>query len=120
MKTKRYPLAKDPSTMVQVLRSEEKRSDVNLAVHLVRDGFQGRYQKALLISNDVDLVEAVKTVRDIELPLVLLSPAQYPASELSKYATSRKIIDSAGLEASRFPTQLKDCRGSFHIPPEWL
>jgi len=48
---------------VNVLRTEEKGSDVNLAVHLVRDGFKDRYETAVVVSNDSDLLEAVRIVR---------------------------------------------------------
>lgn len=42
---------------------EEKGSDVNLATYLVRDGFKGMYDVAVVVSDDSDLLEAVRIVR---------------------------------------------------------
>ena len=36
---------------------EEKGSDVNLASHLLVDGFTGKYEVAVVVSNDADLLE---------------------------------------------------------------
>ena len=40
---------------VEVWRTEEKGSDVNLATHLLVDAFRGEYETAVVISNDSDL-----------------------------------------------------------------
>ena len=48
---------------VKVWNPEEKGSDVNLATYLVRDGFQGAYDVAVVISDDSDLLEPVRLVR---------------------------------------------------------
>ncbi len=42
---------------------EEKETDVNIALHLLRDAHQDRFDRALLISGDSDLVPAVRMVR---------------------------------------------------------
>jgi hypothetical protein len=52
------PLANPPrrgSRFVQVLWSEEKGSDVNLATQLLMDTYEGRCERAAVISNDSDL-----------------------------------------------------------------
>jgi len=50
------PLVSNPSQQVKVIKTEEKGSDVNLATHLVNDGHRGRYETAVLITNDSDLL----------------------------------------------------------------
>ena len=50
-------------TMAHVYRSEEKGTDVNLAVHLVHDAHLGHFDAAVVISNDSDLAGAVHIVR---------------------------------------------------------
>ncbi len=37
---------------VEVIKTEEKGSDVNIAAHLVNDGYKRQYQVAVIISND--------------------------------------------------------------------
>jgi len=47
---------------VEVIKTEEKGSDVNIAVHLIHDGYQGKYDLAVIVSNDSDLLSAVQIV----------------------------------------------------------
>jgi hypothetical protein len=42
---------------------EEKETDVNIALRMMREGFADSYDRALLVSGDSDLVPAVKMVR---------------------------------------------------------
>ena len=52
------PLAKPPVSghrYVEILDTEEKGSDVNLASFLLLDGFDDEYELAVVISNDSDL-----------------------------------------------------------------
>lgn len=48
------PLAGRPAgtpAYAKVIKTEEKGSDVNLATHLLRDGYRGEYDAAVLITN---------------------------------------------------------------------
>lgn len=59
----RLPLANpspDGPRTVEVLRTEEKGSDVNLATYLLVDGFDGDYELAVITSNDSDLLEPIQ------------------------------------------------------------
>ena len=47
----------------QVIRTEEKGSDVNLAVHLLNDSWLNAYDCAVVVSNDSDIAEAMRLVR---------------------------------------------------------
>jgi hypothetical protein len=56
------PLAVRPSQRqeyVQVIKTEEKGSDVNLATHLLHDAHMGRFEVAVVLSNDSDLLEPI-------------------------------------------------------------
>ena len=46
------------------IRPEEKGSDVNLAVHLLNDGWLDPYDSEVVVSNDGDIAEAVRLVRE--------------------------------------------------------
>ena len=106
---------------VQVIKTEEKGSDVNIAAHMVNDAHKGRYQVAILVSNDSDLAEPVKIVRnELKLSVGVLNPFIHTASyDLRKYATFVKPIRVGALSASQFPSRLKDANGTFHKPPTW-
>jgi uncharacterized LabA/DUF88 family protein len=118
------PLAGSPSgnpRYAKVIKTEEKGSDVNIAAHMVADGYQGAYQVAILLSNDSDLVEPVKIVRnELKLPVGVLNPRPAsPSHELRKFATFVKPIRSGVLAASQFPRTLADANGAFYKPPKW-
>lgn len=49
--------------MVDIIKTEEKGSDVNLAVHLLNDGWLDAYDCAVVVSNDSDLAEAMRLVK---------------------------------------------------------
>ena len=106
---------------MDVIKTEEKGSDVNIAAHLVNDGHNRRYEVAVLISNDFDLVEPVKIVRnELKIPVGVLNPIpKMPSHELRKYATFVKPIRQGVLAASQFPATLQDANGTFYKPPSW-
>ena len=57
-------LVGDKNQIVMVLKTEEKGSDVNLAAHLLIDGFTKQYEAAIVLSNDSDLTMPIQYVRD--------------------------------------------------------
>lgn len=109
-----------PIKRVWVDKTEEKGSDVNLASHLVRDGHHNAFQVAALITNDSDLAEPVRIVRDeLHLPVGILNPHQHHSAELKRVATFLKRIRQSDLVASQFAEALTDSKGAFHKPSSW-
>ncbi len=109
-----------PTKRVWVDKTEEKGSDVNLASHLLRDAFRGAFQAAVLITNDSDLAEPVRIVRqELNLPVGILNPHQQHSAELKRIATFVKRIRQSDLIASQFPAVLNDAKGAIHKPPSW-
>lgn len=106
---------------VWVIKTEEKGSDVNIAAHLINDGYKRRYEVAVLISNDSDLVEPIRIVRgELKLPVGVLNPIPgKPSVELRKHATFVKPIRQGALSACQFPPVLKDATGTFNKPSSW-
>ena len=106
---------------VKVIKTEEKGSDVNIATHLLHDGYQGMYGVAILISNDSDLVEAIKIVRnELKKGVIVLNPFKdTPSQELNRVSTFVKPIRQGVLAASQFPSPIQDKNGSFYKPPHW-
>lgn len=109
-----------PVKRVWVDKTEEKGSDVNLATHLLHDGFSGEFEAAVLITNDSDLAAPVKVVRQIlNLPIGILNPHDRDSKTLQQYATFVKRIRQKHLLASQFPDKLTDSKGEFHKPTGW-
>lgn len=107
------------SRYVRVLKSEEKGSDVNMATHLVHDAHCGLFDAAVLVTNDSDLLEAVKIVRGLGRQVGVLNPHEHPSRVLQHAATFMKKIRSGPLGASQFPNPLTDAHGTFHKPTGW-
>lgn len=106
---------------IKVIKTEEKGSDVNIAAHMIHDGHKGDYEVAVVLSNDSDLVEPIKIVRqELKLPVIVLNPIPaHPSHEIQKYATFMKPIRRKVLSVSQFPDHMQDRTGKFHKPPTW-
>jgi uncharacterized LabA/DUF88 family protein len=118
------PLAEPPPggpRFAKVTRTEEKGSDVNLATHLVHDAYQQSFEIAVLVTNDSDLLEPIRIVRqELGLQVGILNPHRLtPSVVLTKHASFIKQIREGTLRASQFPTTLKDAKGEFHKPRGW-
>ena len=113
------PVSGLPS-FVDVLKSEEKGSDVNLATHMLIDGFKNDYDLAIVVSNDSDLTLPVRMVRsELGKKVGVINPHKYPSKELQREATFLKSIRKSALKRSQFPTNLSDSNGQFHKPSTW-
>jgi hypothetical protein len=92
----RPPIVMPPGVVPEVAyvwKTEEKGSDVNLGVHLVRDAFKGAFDFAAVLTNDTDLVEPIRIVtQDIGLPVTLLTPVGKPATSLANVASAIRHI----------------------------
>lgn len=113
------PRKKGPKK-VQVYKTEEKGSDVNLATHLVRDGFKREYEVAVLITNDSDLLEPIRVVRhELGFPVALLNPHPKPSMALLPLVTFIKQIRRGQLGRCQFPGTMTDKDGTFSKPTGW-
>jgi hypothetical protein len=78
-----------PQTYVKVIKTEEKGSDVNLATHLLHDAHLGRFDIAVVISNDSDLLEPIKIVRnELHKQVGILNPHPTQAARCYHISTS--------------------------------
>ncbi len=104
----------------QVFKTEEKGSDVNLASYLLLDAFDSRFDVAIVVSNDSDLSEPIRIVRErFDRPVVIFSPYQTVSYELRGVASYRKVVRRSLLAASQFPDVLHDEHGAIFRPEEW-
>ena len=121
--TKRLPLAHPPtsgSRMVDVMRTEEKGSDVNLASYLLLDGFRKEYEQAVIVSNDADLVTPIKILRDeFGLKVGLLNPQENPSRVLEEAVDFYRKLRQGPLSVSQFSDSLEDDDGVFRKPSRW-
>ena len=122
-KTKRRPLAvptlSGPRT-VEVLDTEEKGSDVNLATYLLLDGFDDEYEMAVVISNDSDLELPIRKARTrLGKRIGVFDPSRKRSFELHSAASWYRPLRRGPLSASLFPSTLSDARGTITKPAGW-
>lgn len=105
---------------VQVIKTEEKGSDVNLASHMLVDAVDNAFDCAVVISGDSDLKTPVRLVQDhFHKTAGVLNPQKIKCRALETTARFYKHIRESALAASQFPPVLTDAVGSFHKPPSW-
>ncbi len=106
---------------VDVIKTEEKGSDVNIATDLMDDGCAGRYETAVLITNDSDLERTVERVRErFNVPVVIINPnAKRPSKALARKATIVMPIRTWHLRDSQFPDTIKKGKQTIFKPKEW-
>jgi uncharacterized LabA/DUF88 family protein len=118
---KNMPLANGKG-YVDVINTQEKGSDVNLAAQMLMDGFRNDYECAVVISNDSDLLRPIQmTINELHKKVGVLAPTQnrHPSRSLTANATFIKHIRPRVLAASQFPPTLTDKRGAFSKPHDW-
>lgn len=106
--------------------SIEKGSDVNLATRLLVDGFEGRYDRAAVISNDGDLKMPVEVVREeLDRPVTVVNPS---SRRRSQALTPKRLPRNArylalrqpDVRASQFPRRLRLPTGGIVVrPADW-
>ena len=121
------PLTDNPSrerpAIVKVIKTEEKRSDVNLATWLLLDCSENICDEVAIISNDADLLAPIDAARDyFKKPVGVINPlpARFRSKTLLDAASwSYQTINRSHFANSQFPPKLSDARGRFVKPPSW-
>jgi hypothetical protein len=109
-----------PDQKAYVMESEEKGSDVNLASYLLFDGFRQDYEQAVIVSNDSDLAEPIRLVRnELNLKVFLLNPRKTVAFDLQGITDGNKRIRQWVLRDSQFPPTMSDASGTITKPSTW-
>jgi len=108
--------------MLDVIKTEEKGSDVALGALLVHHAHQGRFEAAIVLSNDSDLVLPIKIVtQELHLPVGILNPHMDKkfAVELGKVASFKKMMRAGVIAAAQLPDELEDRHGTIRKPARW-
>lgn len=100
--------------------TEEKQSDVNLAVKLVADCLDGFVEVAVVVSDDTDLSTPVSLVRQRGCRVLILSPRGYWLKDLAPDQRDLRKIHPGVLEACQMPNPLVLASGAkIHKPKSW-
>jgi uncharacterized LabA/DUF88 family protein len=128
-KEKWLPIAEEvrrnanPPAKVKVAVSEEKGSDVNIATYMLTDAFDEEHDLAILISNDSDLAEPVRIVKEkFKRRIMVVNP--HPVAKISlrlaNLADDKRQLRKEVIKESQFP-DIVMLPGNRHTtkPPEW-
>ncbi len=103
-----------------VVKHEEKGTDVNIATHLVNDAHNKLFERAVVISNDSDLVTPIQVVtNELKLLVTVISPFDKNNIQLKTVASDVKQIRRGLLGVSQFNEKLVDKVGEFSMPDKW-
>jgi len=103
-------------------RHEEKMTDVNIACHLLTDAMDNRFDVALVLSGDSDLVPPVRMVRErwSKKRVVALFPPNRYSDALKKACHGHTWIGNEKLKKSQLPDPVVSGTGkAFHRPAGW-
>jgi uncharacterized LabA/DUF88 family protein len=131
-----------PPNKVQIYKSEEKGSDVNLATYMLADAFRNDCDQLIVITNDSDLAEPIRIINtELKRRVLVLNPhsadtaarasvrsgkteLHHPSVHLKRVAHRVKDIGSNGkncpMSKAQFPPTILDKDGhKITIPLAW-
>ena len=105
--------------MVDIIKTEEKGSDVNLAVHLLNDGWLNAYDCAIVVSNDSDIAEAMRLVKKHnDKKIGLITPgSSHPSRRLMAHADFSRHLRKGALQGNQLPSPIPGT--NLTKPPSW-
>lgn len=102
---------------------EEKQTDVNIAVRLLREAVCNSFDTAIVATNDTDIIPAIETVKDLypTKKIGVLFPIDRWASELKAACHFWRKIQKKDLSKSQFPNPIILPGGvTLHKPLSWV
>jgi uncharacterized LabA/DUF88 family protein len=102
--------------LVTIQTFEEKGSDVNLATQLLEDSYEGSIERAIIVSNDTDLIAPIRSARR-RIRVSVVSPQPTLAKHLKKAAETATLLNVSILASCRLPVPVIDEDGKPIYPP---
>ena len=104
-------------------RSEEKRTDVNMAVRLLEDAFDDHFDLAIVVSADSDLVAPIEAVRRRfpDKRVMVAFPPRRRSAHLRRAADAAYHLSGPTIRSSRLPDPVMTPSGvELRAPRGWL
>ena len=106
---------------VEIIPSE-KMTDVNIAVELLGDAYEDKFDTALLISADSDLITPIEKVRQLfpKKRVISVFPPNRASKEITKVATAFFQLGRGVIANSLFPAEVTKADGYvLKCPAKW-
>ena len=107
-------------------KHEEKETDVNISIYMLRDAMRKSFDKFILITNDTDIVPAIKMARseNQKLHFKLLTPPTYKTHDSLAQAvkpTTASKLSLEDIQASLLPEKIIKANGKIvSIPDQYI
>jgi uncharacterized LabA/DUF88 family protein len=117
---------KNKHIQIKWKKHEEKETDVNISIHMVRDAIKRNFDKFILITNDTDIVPAIKMSRieNRTIQFKLITPPTYNTHDSLRDAVSpgktTKLTEGHIRNSLLPPTITKPNGKIIHRPKEYL
>lgn len=120
LSTKTMPNANPPPPFVQVLKAEEKGTDVNIACGMLADAYEHKAETFILVSGDSDLATPVKCVRALGFEVLVFNPQTRDCKALQTVASSYTRIWRTLPRVCQLPNPCQTIHGrAVRKPPHW-
>jgi hypothetical protein len=98
----------------------EKMTDVNIATEMLIDAFLNKFDLALLVSADSDLVSPVKRIVELfpSKSVVICFPPKRYSKDLEKITSKTRHISQKELSENQFPNEVQKSDGFILKRPE--
>ncbi|PIZ48960.1 hypothetical protein COY29_02730 [Candidatus Woesebacteria bacterium CG_4_10_14_0_2_um_filter_39_14] len=77
---------------------KEKGVDVKLAVDILDFAYQDKYDTAIIVSSDTDLIPAISRVRELKKKIEYIGFAHRPSFGMQRYANISRLLTKSDLE----------------------
>ena len=97
-----------PRQYAEVIKTEEKGTDVNFAARLLNDGWRNVYDCAIVVTNDSDVAEAMRLVKSERGKRIgLITPGNsHPSKRLMEHADFHRHIRQRALRNNQLPSPI--------------
>jgi uncharacterized LabA/DUF88 family protein len=104
---------------------EEKRTDVNIAVEMLKMAHHGKYDRAIVLSGDTDLIPAFEAVRALhnQIKISVVLPIGQSSNDIKKAADPGSFFQMTELQLSQslLPDPVRLADGTLlHRPATWV
>ncbi|ROL61716.1 NYN domain-containing protein [Bacteroidetes/Chlorobi group bacterium ChocPot_Mid] len=104
------------------LKSNEKETDVNIAIEILTDAIQDNFDTALIISGDSDLSPAIRRTKQLfpDKRIISVFPPNRVSNELQNVVDGYFVLSENKIKSSLFPDKIIKPDGFIlHKPIEW-
>ncbi len=101
----------------------EKQTDVNIAIDLINDARDNKFDLAILITGDTDLIPAIKYVKEQckNKHVFVIFPPNRNNVDVGKTASAKEVLGRKKLKDHQFPDHLADKMGDqIQRPSLWI